>query len=294
MFPIFSDMNLPKDKQKLLDDICAELEQLENISAIVLGGSFATGRANQDSDLDIGIYYHENHPFSIDDIRGVAEKFSTIENPTVTDFYQWGPWVNGGAWINTEFGKVDFLYRNINQIRKTIQDATEGKWENHYEQQPPYGFSSIFYLAEIEACQPIYDPQQIIQYLKSLVKVYPENLKKTIIQESLWSAEFTLINAEGFAKNNDYFNSFGCFTRALKNIVQVLFALNEIYPITDKKAIEILSKSSYCPVKLEQKVKSILTAKSTLLENYKLLLSLFEETVSLASGFYQPLFSIKK
>src|SRR5690606_15918927 len=155
--------------------------------------------------------------------------------PSVNQFYHWGPWVNGGAWIQTEDRKIDFLYRNINQVRRTIQDAMEGIWENHFDQQPPYGFSSMFYLAEVEVCKPIFDPQNVLQYLKSLVKIYPENLKNKIVQDSLWAAEFTIINAEGFAKSNDYYNTFGCFTRGLKSIIQALFAINEIYPISDKK-----------------------------------------------------------
>jgi len=287
-------MPIPPEKQKTLDLLCSELQEVENISAIVLGGSFATGRANSDSDLDIGIYYHENHPFSIEDIQKVASKYSITENITITDFYQWGPWVNGGAWIQTDSGKVDFLYRNINQVRRVIQEAIDGKWENHFEQQPPFGFSSIFYLAEIESCIPIFDPQNILLYLKSLVKIYPENLKQTIIQESLWSAEFTLINAEGYIKNEDYYNLFGCFTRTLKSLVQALFAINEIYPIGDKKALEILENSKICPKKLKSKVTEILRAKQSPNQNLNLLKSLFNEVVKLSSGLYQPLYNFTK
>jgi hypothetical protein len=191
-------ISIPPQKQKTLDSIIADLQQVSNVSAIVLGGSYATGRANAESDLDLGIYYHESHPFEIEDIQKIAQKYDIPQNPTVTDFYQWGTWVNGGAWIQIESGKVDFLYRNINQVRRTIQESVEGKWENHFEQQPPFGFSSIFYLAEIEACIPIYDPQNMMSYLKSLIKIYPEPLKNTIIQDSLWSAEFTILNTSAY------------------------------------------------------------------------------------------------
>jgi hypothetical protein len=37
--------------------------------------------------------------------------------PVVTGTYEWGPWVNGGAWIQTSAGKVDFLYKNLDQVR---------------------------------------------------------------------------------------------------------------------------------------------------------------------------------
>lgn len=125
-------MLLPPDKQKTLDKILIDLKEIENIQAIVLGGSYATGRVSSNSDLDIGLYYHENNPFSIAEIQKIAEKHAINQSPSVTEFYQLGPWVNGGAWIQTESGKVDFLYRNINQVRHTIKDALDGIWENHF------------------------------------------------------------------------------------------------------------------------------------------------------------------
>lgn len=286
-------MNLPSEKQKIFDAICEDLEKVEHVSALVLGGSYATGRANADSDIDIGIYYHENNPFDIQEIQKIARKYAKDNAPTVTDFYQWGPWVNGGAWIQTEAGKVDFLYRNVNQVRRTLQDAMEGIWENHYDQQPPYGFTSLFYLAEIEACKAIFDPQNVIQYLKSLVKIYPEPLKNKVIQDSLWAAEFSIINTDGFAQSNDYYNTFGCFTRTLKAIVQALFAINEIYPISDKKAIEILEKADQKPKDLTRKVESILKAKVSLTDSLTQLNSLFQEVVQLSGNQYTPLFSFK-
>ncbi|VTP92937.1 Nucleotidyltransferase domain [Sphingobacterium daejeonense] len=286
-------MLIPPQKQKTLDLIIADLQQVSNVSAIVLGGSYATGRANAESDIDLGIYYHESHPFAIEDMQKIAQKYDIQQNPTVTDFYQWGPWVNGGAWIHTESGKVDFLYRNINQVRRTIQESVEGKWENHFEQQPPYGFSSIFYLAEIEACIPIYDPQNMMSYLKSLIKIYPEPLKNTITQDSLWSAEFTILNTSEYIEKNDFYNAYGCITRAIKAMVQALFALNETYPIGDKNALEILEKAKLSPKKLKEKVNEILKTKHTLAQNFNLLKSLFQEIVILSDGKYKPLYNYK-
>nr|WP_068888871.1 nucleotidyltransferase domain-containing protein [Pedobacter panaciterrae] len=284
-------MNLPTDKQKTFDNIVTDLKNIDNVMAIVLGGSFATGKATEKSDLDIGIYYKGKEPFRIDAIKSVAEKYAIDNAPIVTDFYQWGPWVNGGAWLQTESGKVDFLYRNIEQVSITIENAQNGKWENHYEQQPPYGFSSVVYLAEIECCIPSYDVEGIISKLKSAIKNYPDKLKYTILQEALWSAEFTIINTEVFAQKEDYYNTFGCITRALKSIVNALFAINEKYPIGDKKAIEILAHERYVPKDFQSRVNSILNAnKNSLVYNLEALKSLFRDIVSLTSGHYKPLY----
>src|SRR4051812_48894539 len=112
---LITKMNLPKHKQNLLGNVIGELKRIAGVKAIVLGGSYATGMATDNSDLDIGIYYSDQSPFDLEKIKKVADKFAVKEKPIVTGFYEWGPWVNGGAWIKTTDGKVDFLYKNVEQ-----------------------------------------------------------------------------------------------------------------------------------------------------------------------------------
>src|SRR5690349_2533544 len=100
-------MNLPHAKQETLNNIVNDLKAIDNVSAIVLGGSYATGNATNASDIDIGIYYFNDKPFDIGIIKRVAEKYAIDNAPTVTEFYEWAPWVNGGAWIQTASRKVD-------------------------------------------------------------------------------------------------------------------------------------------------------------------------------------------
>ncbi|HEU5165049.1 MAG TPA: nucleotidyltransferase domain-containing protein [Chitinophagaceae bacterium] len=286
-------MILPNDKQDILDNATNDLKNIANVRAIVLGGSYATGTATDTSDLDIGIYYFDKEPFAIENIRSIAKKYAGNDDPVVTGFYEWGPWVNGGAWINTSVGKVDILYKNIDQITSTIEKARNGIWENHFEQQPPYGFSSIIFLAESKSCIPLYDPDKIIEKLKSEVMNYPEKLKQAVIQQSLWSAEFTIWHAEHFAKKQDVYNIMGCLARAVKNIMTALFAINELYPIGDKRAIESIESSTIKPAQLKQKIENILCAeKNTIHNNIALLKVLWNETVNLSPWTYKPFYNL--
>jgi nucleotidyltransferase-like protein len=287
-------MLLSKEKEQTLNNIVSELKQTENVNAVVLGGSYAAGEASENSDLDIGIYYSEGNPFKIDDIRLIAKQYAINEDPTVTGFYEWGPWVNGGAWIETASGKVDFIYRNIQHISRTIEKAKNGEWENHFEQQPPYGFTSIIYLAETSCCIPLYDPQHVITKLKAEVRAYPPKLKQAVVQQSLWSLEFTIWHAEYFYKKGDIYNVMGCLARGVKNIVNALFAINELYPLGDKRAIQILEKTRKVPSHFEQKVEKILCVdKQSIGNNIDLLKKLFAETVTLGNGFYKPFYKLK-
>jgi predicted nucleotidyltransferase len=87
-----SFISLPEDREKrvTLEGIVNDLQKIKGVLAIVLGGSYAAGAAKKTSDLDIGIYYTQKDPFSIADIKAIANKYSVANNLTVTDFYEWG------------------------------------------------------------------------------------------------------------------------------------------------------------------------------------------------------------
>ncbi len=229
-------IKLPDDKQALLDDLLPRLTSVPGVVAVVIGGSLARGTARPDSDLDLALYYHDAAPFDLAAIRAIAEAISAEGTPTVTDFYQWGAWVNGGAWIKTRAGKVDFLYRSIDHVRRTIDEARAGQTHTDYEQQPTFGFHSTIYLAETHDCIPLYDPDGVIADLKARVAVYPPALKAHLITGGLWSAEFTLYHAQGFAATGDVYNTVGCITRMLYKLTHVLYALNETYFAGDKRS----------------------------------------------------------
>lgn len=250
--------NLPEQKRSLLEDLVGQLSRTAGVAAIVLGGSYASGTQHEKSDMDIGLYYFPESPFSIADIQRIAQDVSVDGTPTVTGFYEWGAWVNGGAWIHTPQGKVDFIYRNIEQLQRTIAEAQEGIWHHDYDQQPTYGFYSVIYLAETQICIPLYDPELLIADLKRSVAVYAPKLKEKIIADSLWAAEFTILHARGFAAQGDMYNTVGCLTRVASNITQALFALNERYFNRDKKVLDVVAAFPALPSGYIEQINRIL------------------------------------
>jgi hypothetical protein len=184
-------MNIPAEKLHTLNAIVEALKNEPNVVSVVLGGSYARGFARPDSDIDIGIYYREAAPLAIDGVRSIAEMISSPgSSPTVTELYGWGPWVNGGAWIQSPACEVDFVYRNLDQVQKVLDEARQGIWHHNYDQQPPYGFRSVIYFGETFICVPLHDPLGEIVRLKKSVAEYPAALKNRIVEESLWGAEF--------------------------------------------------------------------------------------------------------
>ncbi len=286
--------NLPEQKRMLLEQLVDQLSKVPGVQAIVLGGSYASGAHHEKSDIDVGLYYFPEQPFSINDIRRIAESISDGEKPTVTGFYGWGAWVNGGAWIHTPQGKVDFLYRNLEQVRKTIDDAHEGITHHDYDQQPAYGFYSVIYLAETQICIPLYDPESLLAGLKRSIEVYPPKFKQTILADSLWAAEFTILHARGFAAQGDVYNTVGCLTRAASNLTQALFALNERYFIRDKNVMDVVARFPQLPPDYIQQITRILSSPGSTEQALGKTMSDLERVwlsvVSLPGVHYEPKF----
>jgi hypothetical protein len=288
--------HIPGEKQALLDEIASRLSRIAGMAAMALGGSYASGSQHESSDLDIGLYYFESKPFSIEDVRGVAQQISVDGSPVVTGFYAWGAWVNGGAWIHTAQGKVDFLYRNIDQVQRTIDEARNGIVHHDYHQQPAHGFYSVIYLAETQICMPLYDPGRLIAALKSQVEIYPPKLKQTIVADSLWGAEFTLLHARGFAAQGDIYNTAGCLVRAAASLIQALFALNERYFMRDKLVMQAMRTFRVLPAGIIEQINEALACPGRSAQQLSEAVGVMEQAwrsvASLPEAQYAPKFQV--
>ncbi len=75
---------------------------------------------------------------------------------------------------------------------RVIADAEAGRYEIDYGQQPPFGFFGPTYLGEISICEPLFDPDGHLSRLKARVDLYPEALRRAVIQDCLWSGRVVI------------------------------------------------------------------------------------------------------
>jgi hypothetical protein len=294
---MLESLGLSSAQIDLLNAIAFQLSKVPGVTAVVLGGSYARRTARPDSDLDLGLYYSKNLPPDIEAIRSCAETIAAPNTPpTVVGYYKWGPWVNGGAWIQTPIGRLDFLYRNIEQVQRVIDESQEGLYHHDYYQQPTFGFVSIIYLAEIKCCLPLFDPQHLLQKLKRSVEIYPAALRQKMILKCLTTAEFTLSHAHGFADRGDTLNTVGCLTKIAFVLLQSLFALNSEYYFGDKGSLEAIDRFPRQPQSFSKRLQQFLAMPMRTELDLKLatqeIQTLWKETVGLAEGRYIPKFGL--
>ena len=64
---------LSSQQQELVSMLAKLLEAIDGVKAVVLGGSYARGRAQPGSDIDLGLVYSEAAPFAIQSVRELVE-----------------------------------------------------------------------------------------------------------------------------------------------------------------------------------------------------------------------------
>jgi hypothetical protein len=218
-----------------LDMLVAELRSIDGLVAVVLGGSWAAGRARPDSDVDLGLLYRSARPLDIEAVKRVAERVNDTPSPVVTPIGGWGRWVNGGAWLTIQGRRTDFLYRDLDFVTETIDTVLSGgRVSSDYWQQPPYGFHPEIYCAEVKVCRPLYDPEDVIAPLKARVAVFPEAVKRRRVSSWLWGARFTLDTVKHAPEDGQAYLALGHLTRAATEMIQALYALNEVWFQNDK------------------------------------------------------------
>jgi len=291
------ETRLSARQHELVSSLATRLAEIRGIEAVVLGGSHARGRARPESDIDLGVLYSETSPFDLERVRELAHAVNDTREPVVTGFYDWGPWVNGGAWLTIEGQRVDLIYRSLEHLDRVISDAEAGRYELHYLQQPPFGFFSGTYLGEIAICQPLVDPAGRIVRLKTRVAPYPEALRQAVVRDHLWMAEFTLgAFASKYAARADVHGTVTCLTRVTNHLILVLFALNRTYPVNDKTALAEIAEFEYAPPAFADRVNATFArvgnAPAELRAATEDVGELLRQTIELPHGLYRPRYAL--
>jgi predicted nucleotidyltransferase len=244
---------------ELAQQIAGRLGEIEGVVAVALGGSWARGEAHADSDVDLGIYYRPGNPPRVTDLRLLARELDDHHPPdAVTNFGEWGPWINGGGWLTIEGRRVDWLYRDLDLVELTIGECSAGRPSVYYQPGHPHGFHTHIYMGEIHYSRSLYDPVGELRALKNTIERYPPRLKEALIRRQLWEARFALETCRKSAARGDAFYVAGCLFRCAACMVQTLFALNERYLINEKGSVEVANSLPLRPDKFREIVDSVL------------------------------------
>ncbi len=244
---------------EIISQVVARVAKVEGIAAIVLGGSRARGTADERSDIDLGIYYGAESPFSTVALEAAAQELDDRHaDGLVTPFGAWGPAVNGGGWLEIRGHHVDFLYREIGAVRQAIEDFVAGRPRSVYQLGHPLGFHMQIYAGEVHVCRPLFTTGETIAELKSMVREYPEKFRTAAVTKHLFDAEFEISICAKPVERADVMYVAGCLFRAAGFMTFVLYALNRRFFLNEKGASAESRQFAIEPARFHDTVASVL------------------------------------
>jgi len=219
--------------------LAKKLIAIDGVVGVTLGGSHARDAADESSDLDLGVYYRAEAKPHLEKLRELAASLDDRHKPDeVTDFGAWGPWMNGGAWLKVGGKKVDWIWREIDHVVSTIGECRAGRISIDYLPGSPHGFASHAYMGEVAFGVVLADPKGILAGMKKLAAQYPDTLARAVTGRFLREARFAVENAGPCAKRGDLFPLAGWLFRISACLVQVVFAVNHVYFVNEKGALD--------------------------------------------------------
>jgi Nucleotidyltransferase domain len=219
--------------EQRLRDIAEGLTEVRGISAVALGGSRARGQHTPTSDVDMGLYYRP--PLDVRALEALAKQIAGAD-AGVTAPGEWGPWVDGGAWLWIEGTAVDWLYRDLDRVGRSVRDAQEGRFAWHFQVGHPLGVPDFLYAGEVALVVVLVDPSGDLRALQEAAREYPPRLRDAVVS-GLWEAGFCLENAHKAVSRADSAYVSGCLFRAILLCAHALHAHAGRWVVNEKGAV---------------------------------------------------------
>lgn len=267
----------------LIQKIAQKLALCGCVQGVVLGGSRATGTATESSDIDIGVYYRDLRP-NFQKLNEIARELDDAHRENlICREGEWGSWVNCGGWLVVEGYRVDLIFRDIARVERSVAETETGKFSCHYQPGHPHAYLDVMYRGELACCKVLLSKGEAFFTLKQQAEAYPKALRQALIGFFLFEADFSCSLAESYYTDSDRYYLAGQLFRAVSALNQVLFAVNRVYCLNEKKAVLRIESFFKSPEHYRERINQIfLIGGRPAEETVKLLKQLCEEVRQIA------------
>jgi hypothetical protein len=204
--------------------LAAELAGLPGVVAVVLGGSRATGTHRPDSDWDLGVYYRCGRPVDPGAVRALGHP------GVVSELREWGPIVNGGAWLTVDGLAVDVLFRDYDRVRGWLGEAEHGRFEVLAQNGHLAGAPTYLPVGELAVCVPLHG--------RVLRPVFPDPLAAAAPPRWEGRAGVALLFAEIHAGRADAVGCAGMLAVAVLCVAHARLAARRAWALNEKGLAE--------------------------------------------------------
>lgn len=248
-----------------LHHLADQLAAVPGVVGVMLGGSRARGDEQPDSDVDLGLYYRP--PLDTGALRSLARSVATARadqgpDPDVTEPGGWGPWVDGGGWMTIDKMPVDWIYRDVDRVRRSVELALGGKFDFHFQVGHPFGVPDFAYAGEIALGLLLADPTGEFGRLKQQLEPYPAVLGQAIV-DRLDEARFLLGALTKSAHRSDAIFVAGCLFRVVTLCAHAVHAKAGRWVINEKGIVDAADRLPSAPPAFGRRAHGIFTQLGT-------------------------------
>lgn len=251
--------------------ICQNLAHGRGRYAISVGGSLGKGTWDSHSDVDFRLFHEEQLPWT--------DKAPELWKDYFTAIDRWGK----------QGVRIDGVWcRQIVQIEEAMNRWLDGKIE---PQDLVWTIWGYHLLTDIYNQHIIEDRFGVIAGWKTKLKSYPRKLKLAILEKHMgslryWRKDYHYANK---VERQDSVFLAGLSARLVHDMMQVLFALNEVYFVGDGNNLGYIYHFTYKPIDFEARVQQALypqleseqTLDNPFRKQYDLLMTLVDEVENL-------------
>ncbi|WP_343342314.1 nucleotidyltransferase domain-containing protein [Terrisporobacter petrolearius] len=210
-----------------VEDLFKEISKCNQVEAIALGGSRASGKYDDNSDYDVYVYIKENIPKETR--MNILSKYCCkmeIEN------HYWEVEDNCTLNSNTD---IDIIYRNIDDFDLTISNVAQKNIANN-------GYTTCL-CHNLNMCKVLYDKNGKLKELKRKYSItYPDKLRDNIISKNRKLLNGVLpsydMQIKKAIKRNDKVSINHRITEFLASYFDIIFAINKVNHPGEKKLIQ--------------------------------------------------------
>jgi predicted nucleotidyltransferase len=254
-----------EDSQALqikLGSIVRALSTISQIKGVLCFGSYAMRTFDKYSDIDLYVFCSPNIvPSSVR--KETLEKVENIYNLDVnhTEFIWDNEWNPEGDRLFINKIQFDITYNTVEWIKTVVRKVKE----TGATSIPELKFRPYTMLGLLDNSLTVYDPESIIQALKSKLYPYPSKLKEALLIQTLPIARDALADLENYVQRNIGNTAFHYnYQRFIDSLGTVLFAINERYDPATKRVEEVYSELKILPPDFLKRYKMILEKPLTL------------------------------
>ena len=209
-------MNLPASLDRFID----ELASSRGVIAVTIGGSRATGTADESSDWDLGVFYRGDIDLSAVAARGEVHAPGS-----------WGRLMNGGAWLTIDGAAVDVILRDVDTVTHWSAEAAEGRYELDQLLGHIAGFPTYTLTAEVAL-------SNVVRGTLSIDSTFTDALRDTTMFRWGFQRDFSFEYAHSHANRGNAVGAIGNVARAVTEEAHRRMCADRRWVLNEKRLLD--------------------------------------------------------